>query len=138
MRIIKLVKNLFAFTIFCLFSFAANAQSLRIGLIDYPPHISLDEDITKSPLYQYIHKLLLPLDITLEYVKLPRERASFELKKGRIDLLMPIPLDTENKKLLSAPIFHSVPGLCFKKKNFIPILSATHRFENLAIGVPLN
>ena len=33
------------------------------------------------------------------------------------------------------PIFHAIPGLCFKKENFIPILSATHRLDSLTIGI---
>ncbi len=120
------------------FSFTATSQSLSVGLIDYPPHINFDEEISKSPLYQYINKMLTTQGFTVTFIKLPRERASVELLKGRIDILMPIPLNNENIKTLTSPIFHSVPGLCFKKKNFIPILSAIHRLDALTIGVPDN
>lgn len=135
----SVIKSVFLFVCcfaYSVYSFETNAQVIRVGLIDYPPHINFDEDLSKSPLYQYINTTLLPLGFTLKYVKLPRERASIELFKGRVDVLMPIPLENETMKTLSLPIFHSVPGLCFKKENFIPILSAIHRLDNLTIGVP--
>ena len=34
------------------------------------------------------------------------------------------------------PITFEIPGLCFKKENFIPFLSATHLWKNLRIGFP--
>ncbi len=133
---INAIKKTFCFLIFSFFSFTATSQSLSVGLIDYPPHINFDEDISKSPLYQYINEMLKTQGFTVTFIKLPRKRASVELLKGRIDMLMPLPLNDENIKTLASPIFHSVPGLCFKKQNFIPILSATHRLNTLTIGVP--
>jgi len=133
---VNLVQKVIVFIIICLFSCEAASQSIKIGFTDYPPHISFDEDYKKSPLYQYINKMLSPLNFEIKYVKLPRERAFIELSRGRVDMLMPIPLENNEVKILSLPIFHSIPGLCFKKENFIPILSATHRFDNLTIGVP--
>lgn len=67
-----------------------------------------------------------------------QERATIELLKGTVDVLMPIPLEKETMRTLSLPIFHSVPGLCFKKENFIPILSTIHRLDDLTIGVPVS
>jgi len=121
-----------------LFSFTATSKSLSVGLVDYPPHISFDEDISKSPLYKYINRMLTAQGFTVTFIKLPRKRASIELLKGRIDMLMPIPFHDKKVKTLTSPIFHSVPGLCFKKQNFIPILSAIHRLDDLIIGVPDN
>jgi len=125
---------------FSLYSFTVSAQSLKVGLIDYPPHINFDEALNKSPLYQYVNTVLLPLDLHVEFIKLPRKRATLELMKGNIDLLLPSSTSLENKtkKKLSSSIFQSVPGLCFKKESFIPILSATHRFDDLTIGVHIN
>lgn len=137
MDIINIVKKIGVLFVICLFSSSINAQSLKVGFIDYPPHINFDVSIEKSPLYQYINSVLLPLGFNVEYVKLPRERASIELSKGRVDMLLPISLENNNFNTLSSPVFHSVPGLCFKKEDFIPILSASHRFNNLTVGVPL-
>lgn len=65
-------------------------------------------------------------------------RGKRELQEGNIDLLLPFDDDVDKDiKLLTKPLFHSIPGLCFKKEKFIPILSATHRFKALKIGVPV-
>jgi len=136
LQLTNFIKNTgYCFALF-FFSFTASAQSLRIGFIDYPPHISFDVALEKNPLYQYINSVLLPLGFDIEYVKLPRERASIELIRGRLDMLLPTSIENQTLKTLALPIFHSVPGLCFKKENFIPILSASHRFDDLTIGVP--
>mgnify|MGYP003860186935 CR=1 FL=1 len=136
--VIKTICLLICFFAYSVYSLKANAQVIRVGLIDYPPHINFDENLSKSPLYQYINRTLQPLGYTIKFVKLPRERATIELVKGRVDVLMPVPLENESMKILSLPIFHSVPGLCFKKENFIPILSAIHRLDDLTIGVPVS
>jgi len=137
----SVIKSVFIFVCFfayAIYSAKVNAQVIRVGLIDYPPHINFDEDLLKSPLHQYIERTLQPLGFTIKYIKLPRERATIELFKGSVDVLMPVPLENESMKRLSLPIFHSVPGLCFKKENFIPILSAIHRLDDLTIGVPVS
>ncbi len=132
--------KIFCLLILVLSSLVAKTQPLNIGLIDYPPHIDFDDDIEQSPLYQYINNMLAPAGFTVTFMKLPRERALLELTKGNIDLLLPTTTTIDNKtmKVLPSPLFHSVPGLCFKKENFIPILSATHRLANLTIGAPVN
>jgi len=136
----SIIKKVIYLLVFSLYSFTVNAQSLKVGLIDYPPHINFDENLNKSPLYQYVNSILLPLSLQVEFIKLPRKRATIELRKGNIDLLLPgsISLENETKKRLSSSIFQSVSGLCFKKENFIPILSATHRFDDLTIGLHID
>jgi len=119
-------------------SFSSFSETLKIGLIDYPPHISFNERNSDSPLLQYISKFLLPMGFQIEFVKLPKFRGALELKSGNIDLLLPFDESSSNVKTLGSPIFYSVPGLCFKKENFIPILSAIHRINDLIIGVPVN
>jgi len=135
---VNIIININCFLILCLFTFSVSSQTLRVGLIDFPPHLSFDEELTNSPLYQYVNKILDSLNYTVEYVKLPSERAYLELTKGQLDILLPISLPANKDEVSTpfTPIFHSVPGLCFKKENFIPILSATHRFDDLTIGIP--
>ena len=134
----KKVKKIYCLSVLSLFSFVSLSQTLTVGFIDFPPHIALHEEYKDSPLYQYINEVFLQADFNVVYVKLPRERAFTELIKGRVDVLMPtsIPSNHETVRTLSFPLFHTVHGLCFKKENYIPILSATHRFEKLNIGVP--
>jgi len=120
------------------FSYAVTSQTIKVGVVDYPPHINFDEALDESSLIKYMNSVLLPLNHSFEYVKLPRVRATVELEEGRIDILMPIPVVKNTIMTLPLPIFHATPGLCFKKENFIPILSATHRFSDLMIGFPAN
>jgi len=119
-------------------SFSSFSETIKVGLIDYPPHISFNERNSDSPLLQYISKFLMSLGFQIEFVKLPKFRGALELKSGNIDLLLPFDESHSDVKMLSFPIFYSVPGLCFKKENFIPILSAIHRINGLIIGVPVN
>ncbi len=135
---VSLRKGTTLVVLFYCFSCAAISQTIKIGIVDYPPHINFNEELNKSPLIKYMNSVLLPLNYSFEYVKLPRVRASLELEEDRIDILMPIPVVKNTIMTLSSPIFHAIPGLCFKKENFIPILSATHRFNDLVIGYPAN
>ncbi len=135
---VSLRKGLICVALFYFSSFVVTAQTIKIGVVDYPPHINFNEELNKSPLIKYMNSVLLPLNYSFEYVKLPRVRASVELEEGRIDILMPIPVIKKSILMLPLPLFHATPGLCFKKENFIPILSATHRFKDLMIGFPVN
>jgi hypothetical protein len=121
-----------------LLSFAVLSQTIKVGVVDYPPHVNFNEALNKSPLIKYMNNISLPSNHSFTYIKLPRLRASVELEEGRVDILMPIPVVKNTMMTISSPLFHATPGLCFKKENFIPILSATHRFESLMIGFPAN
>jgi len=135
---ISLRKETIYVALFYFFSCAVTSQTIKIGVVDYPPHVNFNEELDKSPLIKYMNSVLLPLNYPLEYIKLPRVRASVELEEGRVDILMPIPVIKDTIMTLSSPLFYAIPGLCFKKENFIPILSATHRFNDLMIGFPAN
>ena len=117
-------------------AFPSQGEKLQVGLVEYPPHLNFDMENENTPLYEYVNEWLNNLNVKIEYVRLPTERGIKELQNGNIDLLFPLDVEIEGDRTLQTPIFHSVPGLCFKRKNFIPILSATHRFENLLVGVP--
>lgn len=134
----KIVKNIYYTIVLSSFSFVAFSQTLTVGFIDFPPHVNLHEGYKEGPLYQYINTMFLQENLNVVYVKLPRERALIELARGKVDLLMPTSISPGNKTIrtLTMPLFHTIPGLCFQKENYIPILSATHRFKNLNIGVP--
>ena len=124
------------FLLSCLFSTLCFAKTLRVAYVDYPPHFNFLQNQKNSPLHIYVNDFLASAGFETVIVKLPGERAAVELDKGNIDLLLPVTKDSGKFDILQAPIFHSVPGLCFKKENFIPILSATHRFKGLTVGVP--
>jgi hypothetical protein len=117
-------------------AFNSQGEKLQVGLVEYPPHLNFDMDNEHTPLYEYVNKWLNTLNMEVEYVRFPTERGIRELKNGNIDILFPLDVEIEGVRTLKTPLFHSVPGLCFKRKNFIPILSATHRFNNLLVGVP--
>lgn len=112
-------------------------KAINIGIIDYPPHLDFSQNKTKTaPLVKFINRAFSQKGFTIEFVKLPGERANKLLQSGDIDLLLPIDKYEKTNTYLSIPVFHATPGLCFKKENFIPILSATHRLKGLTIGVP--
>ena len=115
---------------------ALTGNTLKIGIIDYPPHIDTSAQIDASPLLNYVSALFTTPGLKVEFFTLPSGRAHRELNKGSVDLLMPVDQTLNTQKTLSTPIFHATPGLCFRKENFIPILSATHRLNGLTIGVP--
>lgn len=117
-------------------AFHSQGEVLQVGLVEYPPHINFDMDNEHSSLYEYVDEWLNTTNVEIEYIRFPTERGIKELQNGNIDLLFPLDVEIEGVNTLQTPIFHSVPGLCFKRENFIPILSATHRFENLLVGVP--
>jgi len=117
-------------------SFQSQGEKLRVGLVEYPPHLNFDMKNEDAPLYKYVDGWLNNLSVEIEYVRLSTERGIKEIQNGNIDLLFPLDVEIDGVKNLETPLFHSVPGLCFKRKKFIPILSATHRFNNLLVGVP--
>jgi len=116
--------------------FKATSNSLTVGVIEYPPHIDFKNNIKSEKAYKYVHAVLERKFSDIKYIKYPSKRALSELKKGNIDLLYPVDDPFNKLNLLSNAFFYSTPGLCFKKKNFIPILSATHLFKKLTVGVP--
>jgi hypothetical protein len=120
-----------------LFVSSAYSKNLKIGVVEYPPHIIFQDDHISGKLFDYINEVLSPLHYDIEIIRLPNGRGALELRKGNIDLLLPYDDITDNIATLTSSLFHPVPGLCFKKENFIPILSATHRFKDLNVGVPL-
>ena len=129
--------NFLLFYILFLFAGSAYSKSLKIGIVEYPPHLIFQNNQVSGKLFDYINNVLSPLNYDIEIIRLPNGRGVLELKKGNIDMLLPYDDVTKDIDTLASPLFHPVPGLCFKKENFIPILSATHRFKELTVGVPL-
>lgn len=111
------------------------AETIKIGVVEYPPHINFNQDVSKEKAYRYVDKVLKGIYAQVEFSTYTTEQALSELDKGAIDLLFPLDVAQTKLKHLSKPLFHTVPGLCFKKKNFISILSASHRFRGITVGV---
>ncbi len=112
-----------------------NAETIKVGVVAFPPHIDLSESISKSKAYQYVDDVLKGMYSRVVFKTYSKEQALIELKSGTIDLLFPLDISEEKLRHLSNPLFYIVPGLCFKKKNFVPILSARHRLKGLNVGV---
>lgn len=112
------------------------SKTLKIGVIEYPPHVIASKSEIHGPALSYLKAMLSQHSYNIRFVYLPTKRGIVELNKGSIDLLLPISKTAEINHYLSRPLFHSVPGLCFNKKDFIPILSSTDRLDRLIIGVP--
>lgn len=100
------------------------SNSIDIGLIDYPPHMDFKKGVNNSKLYQYISQTFENKGFKVTFRQFPNKRGKRELQEGNIDLLLPFDDDVDkNIRLLTKPLFHSTPGLCFKKEKFIPILA---------------
>jgi hypothetical protein len=132
LRIAKLLKLL---VILCI-SLSVSATTIKIGLIEYPPHMDFKKEFSESKLIQYTTDFFKTHGLQAEFFKYPNRRGVIELKKGSIDLLLPYDDAEKSVRVLSKPLFYSVPGLCFKKEKFIPILSALHRLKGLKVGIP--
>ncbi len=113
-----------------------HAKTIKVGVIEHPPHIMVSDKKAHGPAIEYLKAMLGQHFDSIIFTYLPTKRGILELNKGKIDLLFPISKTLEIKNYLSAALFHAVPGLCFNKEDFIPILSSTNQLDNLTVGVP--
>jgi len=120
-------------SLFC--SGIVKADTIKVGVVEFPPHIDFSENISKSKAYQYVDDILKGIYSKVVCKTYSKEQALIELDSGTIDILFPLDVSEEKLKHLSKPLFYVVPGLCFKKKDFIPVLSALHRLKELTVGV---
>lgn len=118
-----------------LFTGITSAETIKVGIVDYPPHINFIKNIEQDKAYRYVERVLKGVYANVSFVRYSPEDGIKEMEKGSIDLLFPLTLANNDFRHLSKPLFRMVPGLCFKKENFIPILSATKRIKGLTIGV---
>lgn len=116
----------------------AISSPLKIGVIEYPPHIETKTKVISGKALDYVKKVLQMRGIEAKFEAVTLKRGVEQLQLGNLDLLFPISQDDSPKKIINIKthLFRSTPGLCFQKKNFISILSATHRFNGLSIGFP--
>jgi hypothetical protein len=112
------------------------SKSIVVGVVEYPPHINTLNGVITGPAITYMTNVLKKDYESVNFLKLPHKRGMLELQKGSIDILFPIKKSEEHQSYLSKSMYHSVPGLCFRKKEFIPFMSSTRQFNGLHIGVP--
>lgn len=126
------------FIAFCFLFFAPYlaAEPLKVGLTNYPPHVYEYSGEVTGNVRQYLELAFKDEFSSVSFTLLPSKRARRELKKGNIDVLFPYIEQGEHLPKLENPILHVLPGLCFKKQNFIPILSAPGAMDGLDVGVP--
>jgi hypothetical protein len=124
----------FVFVSLLMSSMLASAETVKVGVIDYPPHINVKGREVTGHAVDYIKSVLKSVDLDANFVAYTSKRALSEFDKGNIDILLPIGAEVPNGTKLKSPFFHVTPGLCFRKENFISILSARHRFDGLKVG----
>jgi len=112
------------------------AAELRIAVTEYPPHVNVVNGNVKGPILQYLKSIFATDFDEITFVIIPSRRGILELQKGTIDILFPFEQLNKGGETLGEPILNVVPGICFKKDKFIPILSAPGALNNLNIGVP--
>lgn len=109
-------------------------QKLVMGVYDYPPYIKISNsgEIKETWPQHFTESVEFN---ELKLVAIPRKRLPVSLENGTIQLAFPI-YEIAELQPIGKPITYEIPGLCFKKENFIPFLSATHLWKNLRIGFP--
>jgi ABC-type amino acid transport substrate-binding protein len=112
----------------------ASAETVTVGVIEYPPHINVKGKVASGHAIDYLTKVLKSAGLDPVFTAYPSRRAMSEFDSGNIDVLLPINEGIDKGKKLTKPLFHVTPGLCFKKENFISILSANHRFKGVKVG----
>lgn len=106
----------------------------NVGVVDYPPHIVVKDKIPSGRAIDYIQNFMDRNGDSVVFTVLPVMRGQKQLVDGNIDLLLPIENFPVGSVIIKKPFLKLVPGLCFRKDNFVPILSATHRLKSLKIG----
>lgn len=112
------------------------ARPVKIGVVEYAPHITLKNNSVSGDAIDYMNRILRNSQIKASFVGYPLKRAIRNLKQDDIDLLMLLGEESHGLKVFKRPMFFVVPGLCFKKENFIPILSAEHLYKDKLIAYP--
>lgn len=131
--------------LFCLCAtmfISANANALDkpvlIGVINYPPHVTIDNGKITGPAVQYISDLMKKAGVRVHFEQLPRKRLLTSLSKGKVDLAFPVPQGVQHKVnyIGDAPMSNEIPGLCFKKADYIPFLGVKSLWNHLRIVYP--
>ena len=63
-RIINLLKITFIFYL----SFSANATTIKVGLVEYPPHLDFKNTLNESKLFQYTNAVFKKHDLKVDFV----------------------------------------------------------------------
>ena len=119
-----------------LFIVSVSASELRVAVTEYSPHVNVENGQVKGPVLQYLSNIFETSFERVTFVNMPNKRALLELNKGTIDILFPFEKQNKGGITIGEPILNVVPGICFKKDNYIPILSAPGALDDLDIGVP--
>lgn len=115
------------------------ARSLTIGVYAYNPQVlfvkgSEGEVKAQGQAISLLRKVIQESGYQVSFIKLPLKRALKELKSNNVDMLFPIIDPPASVKVISTPVVKSVPGLCFKPKNFVAILSAEQQLKGMTIA----
>jgi len=119
-----------------LFTSVVKSSELIIAITEYPPHVNVVEAKVKGSILQYLNNMFSGRFDGIKFVNMSSKRAIRELEKGTVDLFFPYVQRVDGIKSFAEPILNVVPGLCFKKNKFIPILSAPGALDGYNIGVP--
>ncbi len=118
------------------FCSTSSAQEVKVGIVESPPHVIVEQETVKGPLISYLRNALSNSNYAIQFIPLPAKRADWELKRGRLDFVLPVTKQQGVLRYIEIPLFYSVPGLCFKKNNFVPLLSSSLMYEKMHIGIP--
>jgi len=126
-------KRILMITLYLL-SLNVSAYEYHVGIIEHPPHAALKKGVPEGRIIDYVQKIITSQGHKVKLSASPVNRSLKQLEDGDLDILLPIQAPTKGVLTFTKPLFKLVPGLCFQKQNFLPFLSATHRFEGMKIG----
>jgi ABC-type amino acid transport substrate-binding protein len=129
-----LTHKLLSIAVISAISISIHAEVFKISVVEYAPHINNSNTQPQGKAIDYINRIISSINGTATYTFMPGKRAIAELNSGNVDMVLPIDEPDVSLNKLSPPLFLVVPGLCFKKANFIPILSTPKRLDNLKVA----
>ncbi len=119
---------------------ANDDSSLTIGVFDYPPLITVTNGVIGGTAVEDLSKMLREAGsgYAAKFKTLPPKRLKQALIANNIDLAFPLYSDSiDDVSLLTPePVLFEIPGLCFRKENFVPFLSTVKHWRFLNTVYP--
>lgn len=112
--------------------------ALTVGVYSYPPLVNIVDGQISGSAIDDLGRIVRDAGYNVIYRDFPRARLVLALKRNDIDLAFPVyNSSSKDNSVLSREVsLVEIPGLCFRKDNFVPFLSAVNHWSQLNIVYP--
>lgn len=112
--------------------------TLTIGVYSYPPMVNVTNGEISGTAIEDLGRIVKGAGYNVVYRDFPRARLIPALKRNDIDLAFPVyTTSDQDTSVLSRELsLVEIPGLCFRKENFVPFLSTIKQWSQLKIVYP--